>query len=50
MWVVLNYSEHFQMMMTEKDIELDETVVFWKEMWTHTHTHTHTHADSIDCL
>jgi len=36
MWVVLNYPEHFKMMMIEKDIELDETVVFWKEMQTHT--------------
>jgi len=36
MWVVLNYPEHFKMMMIEKDIELDETIVFWKEMRTHT--------------
>ena len=36
MWVVLNYPEHFKIMMIEKDIELDKTIVFWKEMWTHT--------------
>jgi hypothetical protein len=38
MWVVLNYPEHFKMMMMmiEKDVELDETVMFWKEMRTHT--------------
>jgi hypothetical protein len=36
MWVVLKNPEHFKMMMIEKDIELDETIMFWKEMPTHT--------------